>query len=310
LLARYQTNFSDHFEHLLMTRTEGNALFLAEILKNMEEKGQIVETGRRPVSTGWQLTTAIDHLTDLPDKVEAVIRERVNRLEKALREILKYASVEGDEFISQVIAKVRYIAEDALLDDLNDKLLKIHQLIYEQGGKSLSNGSRIYEFVFRHNLIREYVYANLPASKRERIHAQIGECLERLYAPNPEEIATELAVHFFQGHVQDKAVYYCLKAAQAANTRYGAAEAVRFAKMELAALEERPTAQDYTENKVRLLLALARAEEIGGDPQEEKDHIQAGIVYLEDNLTLLESVPEELRAEIYFQLGKLVVATL
>ena len=59
-----------------------------------------------------------------------------------------------------------------------------------------------------------------------------------LYEPNPNQIAGTLAVHFRMGYVLTKAVSYSLKAAQDANARYGAAEAIRFAKVGIEALEE------------------------------------------------------------------------
>ena len=306
LASRYQTNFSDRFERLLADRTEGNALFLTELLKNMEEKGEIVQDGG-----AWSLTAQISELADLPEKVEQTIKERVDRVtqfSKTLAEILECASVEGDDFIAQVIAKVKERDDMQLLEELTEQLMAAHQLIYERGGKSLANGSRIHEFAFKHNLIREYVYHHLPKTKRELLHVKIGDCLERLYAPNADEIAAQLAAHFYHGYVPEKAVGYGLKAAQDANARYGAAEAARFAKMGLEALETRKAVlspNEYAETKVRLLLELAKAEENGGDPQEQKDHIQAGITYLEDNLALLDGLEKKLQAAIYFQIGKL-----
>ena len=318
LTSRYQTNFSDRFERLLTDRTEGNALFLTELLKNMEEKGEIQphpqplsDAARGEGGGAWRLTAQISDLADLPERVEQTIKERVDRVtqfSKTLAEILECASVEGDDFIAQVIAKVKERDDMQLLEDLTEQLMTAHQLIYERGGKSLANGSRIHEFAFKHNLIREYVYQRLPKTKRELLHVKIGDCLERLYAPNADEIAAQLAVHFYHGYVPEKAVVYGLKAAQDANARYGAAEAVRFAKMGLEALETRKAAlppNEYAETKVRLLLELAKAEENGGDPQEEKDHIQAGIDYLEENLALANNVSEIIQAEIFTQLGKL-----
>ena len=309
LASRYQTNFSDRFERLLVDRTEGNALFLTELLKNMEEKGEIVQDGG-----AWRLTAQIAGLADLPERVEQTIKERVDRVaqfSKTLAEILECASVEGDDFIAQVIAKVKERDDMQLLEELTAQLMTAHQLIYERGGKSLANGSRIHEFAFKHNLIREYVYQHLPKTKRELLHVKIGDCLERLYAPNADEIAAQLAVHFYHGYVPEKAVSYGLKAAQDANARYGAAEAVRFAKMGLEALEERAKTlppNEYAETKVRLLLELAEAEENGGDPQEQKDHIQAGIDLLEQNIFLLQNLSENIQAAVYVRLGSLCQA--
>ncbi|GAK56435.1 hypothetical protein B2_20216 [Candidatus Vecturithrix granuli] len=315
LMAKYQTNFSDRFEALLADRTEGNALFLTEILKNMEEKGEIIsnlsdtsDMSDTSDSKNWQLTREMTHIDELPEAVENAIKERIGRLEKHLREILDYASVEGDEFIAQVIAKVRQLEEWQLIDDLTEKLQNIHQLIYERGGTSLPNGDRVHGFVFKHNLIREYVYAQLPQTKKELLHAKIGECLEQLYEPETNAIAAELAIHFTQAHVPDKAVQYCLHAAQDANARYGAAEAVNFAKMGLEALEVRAKTlpqSEYAETKIRMLLELAKAERFGGERHKEKNHILTGIVSLEAHFHLLQHTSEMLQADFYLELARL-----
>lgn len=383
LTAHYSTNFSNQFEQLLVERTEGNPLFLSEILKNLEEKGQISPLpipsdlpSRDGKETQWQLTATIERLEDLPEKVEYAIKERVDRLGESLREVLDYASAEGEDFIAQVIAKVRKIDEVQFIDELIEELVKFHQLVWARGGKSLPSGGRIHEYAFKHNLIRRYVYDQLSEPKRERIHAKLGECLELLYKPasfklteqsfkklqdehipkdvlatlepleneefldeeefldvlekhigeehtlryetailkhayepNADEIALQLAVHFYQGHIPDKAVHYCLKAAEDANRHYGASEAVRFINMGLEALEEQAktiSQEKYSEDKLKLLLELAKAEEFGGEQQEEEDHIQMGIAYLEEHLHLLDGVSDEyLRAEIYAQLGRL-----
>lgn len=201
LLARYGTHFSDAFARILTDRTEGNPLFLSELLKNLEEQGRITPG---PASTPWQLTAAINTTNNLPETIENVISDRLNRLETALRQILDYACVEGDEFIAQVIARVRQLDEWQLIEDLTDKLLKLHQLIYERGGKSLPDGQYVDEFAFTHNLIRTHIYAQLPNAKKRRLHAQIGTCLEELYAPNPENLAAELAGHFACAQIAEK----------------------------------------------------------------------------------------------------------
>ncbi len=305
LLTKYRTNFSEQFEQLLTERTEGNALFLTEILQNFEEKGQIelVSDKRRVL-----FVASIERLEDLPEKVENAISERVERLETTLRGILDYASVEGDDFIAQVIAQVRQIQERTLINDLTKKLIKTYQLIIERGGKSLPNGNRIHEFSFKHNLIREYLYEQLSKTDRELIHAEIGECLEKVYEPNADVIASKLAIHFYHAHVLEKAGHYCLKAAQDANKKYGVSETVRFCHMGLESLERQTnilSQEEYAEKKMQLLLELAKAEKLGGNQQEKKDHIQAGISYLENHTSLFHAIPEELRAEIYAQLGEL-----
>ncbi len=58
--------------------------------------------------------------------MEAVIEERIGRLEEELRDILSVASVEGEEFTAQVIARVQAINERQLLRKLARELEKRH----------------------------------------------------------------------------------------------------------------------------------------------------------------------------------------
>lgn len=177
LMTKYQTHFSDDFERFLADRTEGNALFLSEMLKNMEENGQIA-TDPAAAAPAWRLSRHVARIEDLPERIESVLNERINRLEHSLRDILDCASVEGDEFTAQVLMKVRQLDEWELIDELTEKLMHIHQLITEGREKALPGGEYVDEFVFKHNLIREHVYAQLPRAKKRRIHANISECLE------------------------------------------------------------------------------------------------------------------------------------
>lgn len=67
----------------------------------MQERGDLVqdEEGRwvEGPALGWET---------LPARVEAVIQQRVGRLGEGLRDILTVASMEGERFTAQVVARV------------------------------------------------------------------------------------------------------------------------------------------------------------------------------------------------------------
>ena len=64
------------------------------------------------------------------------------------------------------------------------------------------------EFAFRHALTREAVYASLLLRERQALHRLIGETMEQLWgAADPAHVA-ELAYHFDQAAVWDKAIEY------------------------------------------------------------------------------------------------------
>ena len=52
------------------------------------------------------------------------------------------------------------------------------------------------DYQFTHALIQETYIRELSAARRVRMHARIAEALEKLYAEDADEHATELAPHF------------------------------------------------------------------------------------------------------------------
>jgi predicted ATPase/lipopolysaccharide biosynthesis regulator YciM len=304
LYAKYKTNFSENFEKVLADRTEGNALFLSEILKNLEEKGEIVY-GQDGMP---RLNSAIKKKEDLPGKIQNVLDERLHRLQDYLRDILNFASVEGDHFTAQVISKVKDIDEWTLIDDLTEGLMRVHQLITEEGDRCLSNGKYIDEFSFKHNLVRDYVYSQLPSPKKRRIHQKIGECLECLYDPNSKDISSKLTMHFYHAHQLEKTIFYALEAAIEANNRYRASEAIMFCRIGTDILDRKPAKiqpEEQNELKIKFLIELAKAEGLGGDPKDKTDHVTAGISYLQDIKALSKGISPDIQAQVFAQIGKL-----
>ncbi len=311
LLAKYATHFSQQFEQFLVEISEGNALFLIETLLDFEEKGRIKKViSEKTANSGigrdeeWELPTEFECIKNFPENIGDIINRRLTRQEEPHRQILNYACVQGNNFIPEVIPDF----EQEELHELLSKFMKPHPFIQEQEARPLSNGKQVHTWSFRHSLIRECLYQQLPLQTRTRLHAEIGRGLERLYEPNSDEIALDLARHFYHGGVSKKAVHYCLKTAEDANKRLGTPEAVRFGLMGLHVLEEKPeefSRKEYASVKWRLLLELAKAEGLGGDKLAGKDHIRKGIAYLDDHLPVLHVDKDELYAEIYTQLGKL-----
>lgn len=71
------------------------------------------------------------------------------------------------------------------------------------------------------------------------------------------------------------------------------------------AASERLTSSVSAELKIRLLIELAKAEQCGGEPQENTDHIQAGIDALQTHLAEIATLAPAIQAECYQLLGEL-----
>ncbi len=87
---------------------------------------------------------------------------------------------------------------------------------------------------FSHSLIQEALARELSTNRRARLHAQIAEALEHLYAGDADDHAAELAHHFYEAGIgagAGKLVQYSVLAGEQALTSFAWEEAgVHFAR--------------------------------------------------------------------------------
>jgi predicted ATPase len=135
LLDTNPNRLREAFRQALFRHTDGHPLFTVELLRDMRERGDLLQdSGGRWVEAP---TVAWD---TMPARAEGVIERRIGRLEEALREALTVASVEGEDFTAQVVARVQEIRERQLLHELSQVLEKRHRLV--RAGKAAPPGAR------------------------------------------------------------------------------------------------------------------------------------------------------------------------
>jgi predicted ATPase len=208
------------FREQLFTHTDGHALFTVELLRNLQERGNLVKDHEGD----WIQGTALDWDT-LPPRLEGVIGERIARLPGSLREILNVSSVMGYEFIAQVIARVQKVPELDLARDLSRELEKRYLLVFEQSEIKLGN-QFFSVYRFSHALTQQYLYDELGAGERRLLHEQIAETLETLSADHADQFALQLARHFDKAGNTEKAIHYWSLAGDSAFQAYAQTEAV------------------------------------------------------------------------------------
>jgi adenylate cyclase len=224
----------ESFRTALFHRTAGHPLFTVELLRSMQERGDLV---RDEADGAWIQGPGLDWQT-LPARVEAVIEARIDYLQPRLRRIVSVASVEGEQFTAEVLAAVQGAAVDPLLQDLQ-KLETLHRLVREQGEVQVGS-RRAAAYRFGHILIQEYLYQHFSQAERRRLHGQVAAALEHLYGENQGEIAVRLAHHFLRAGDEGPAFHYTDLAAERAARRYAHEEAITLytQALELAARAE------------------------------------------------------------------------
>jgi predicted ATPase/DNA-binding SARP family transcriptional activator len=194
------------FRDALYRQTRGHPLFTIELLRAMEARGDLVHDDERR----WVKSPSLDW-GKLPAKVEGVIEERTGKLDEALHEMLTVASVEGETFTAEVIAQVLAIDELETVRRLSRDLEKKHRIVIAQGTRWLGQ-QRISIYRFRHNLFQKHLYNRLNSVERSYLHETVGKTLEALYGEQRNEIAIQLAHHFSQAGIAEKAIDYLQEA--------------------------------------------------------------------------------------------------
>ena len=284
----------DDFITNLYHHTGGHPLFTVELLRNMQERGDLVkdEAGRwiESESLNWE---------NLPTRVEGVIEERIGRLEDALKQTLTIGSVQGEDFTAEVVAPVQQAKAGGLIRKLSGELERQHRLVRAEGTRRLDpGGQRLSLFRFQHNLFRTYLYNEMSEAERAYLHEDVGSALEALFGDQVDEIAVQLALHFEKAGLDEKARHYLQKAGEQAAARYANEEAIEYLSR---ALER--TADNNVAKKYELLLLREMVCNRKGVRELQKSD-------LEELLRLVIAKNDDLEAaEIYFRKAQFAKAT-
>jgi transcriptional regulator with XRE-family HTH domain len=263
LLDREPNQLDHSFREALFRRTGGHPLFTIELLRALQEQGDLVqnENGR------WLAISSFSWDT-LPARVEAVIAQRIGRLNEELRQILAVASVEGERFTAQVVAQVLHMEERPLLRALSQELANRHHLLRQQD--EIEAGDHfLTHYQFRHALFQQYFYHNLSLGERRLLHGDVAQALETVYGEQQELITVQLAHHYRYAGQRQKAIAHSQQAATRAASMYAFDQAIEYVKTALALM--RPGEQEE--------MRLALLEQLGDLHVSLGEHAQAVTAY-------------------------------
>jgi predicted ATPase len=210
------------FREAMHRRTKGHPLFTIELLRALQDQGDL----RMDDAGAWSAVTDLDWGI-LPARVEAVIARRIGTLPQELRQILDIASVEGDIFSVEVIAQVHGTEVRPLLQQLSREVDQRHRLVREQGEWRLGAHS-ITRYQFRHNLFQQYLYSQLSSAERRTLHGEIAAVLERIAGDDLEPLTVSLAQHYLAAGDAARTVPYLCRAGDDAIRRVALEEAIQF----------------------------------------------------------------------------------
>ncbi|MCH8108013.1 MAG: protein kinase [Chloroflexi bacterium] len=233
------------------TQTEGNPLFVTEVVRLLVQEGEVGATHAAPLRDSDTWTVRI------PEGVREVIGRRLDRLTERCNETLTVASVIGREFsLDQLKPIVEDVTEDRLLEVLEEALsARVIEELPQAVGR----------YQFTHALIQETLSEELSTTRRVRLHGRIAEALEALYGDDAEAHAAELAHHFAEAQTStgpDKLVRYSLMAGERALASHAYEDALAHFERGLVGrgITLSGTEAAFDEQAADLLFGLARAQ--------------------------------------------------
>ena len=195
----------------LTEQTEGNTFFIIEVMRALAE-----EAGSLDAIRDGKLPQAV-----LTGGMRAVLRRRIDRIAAPAQALLTLAAIAGRQLDLNLLRTLTQDAEQWLHDCAAAGVLEVHDQRWR----------------FAHDKLREQLLSELTSTQRAELHCRIGTALEQAY-PGLGAPTAELAFHFEQGGVLDKAARYAALAGEQALNRGALSEAAALLSRAIALQEQ------------------------------------------------------------------------
>src|SRR5712692_5425070 len=204
------------FYYSIQSRAEGNPFFVEEIVRMLIDQGVLVKqdgcwrpSEQNEAALGELASPATppeDTLIDqhyvlplprLPDTVQGVLAARIDLLSQIEKQVLQYAAIIGRTFwLEGIVELVTDLDTHTVLKTLDVLIQRDFIIETEKQARIPVEHDRV--FSFKHVLIRDVVYNNIPRIRRSQKHAQLALWLENTTADNTEAFAELIAYHYQQ----------------------------------------------------------------------------------------------------------------
>ncbi|MET4607572.1 class 3 adenylate cyclase/predicted ATPase [Bradyrhizobium sp. JR4.1] len=228
----------------IVTKTDGNPLFVEELTKAVIEAGILVEYQDR-----YQLRGPLPPFA-IPETLHDSLMARLDRLH-SVKEIAQIGATIGREFSYSLMLAVVAREDPWLQHSLAE--LEEAGLIFRQG--ELPDAM----YSFKHALVRDAAYQSLLKRRRRQLHAQIARALENGFKDAVVNDPEILAHHFTEAGMLEQATDYWLKAGKRALGRSSNAEAVKHLTRGMELTQQLPSSPQRDRKELDFYLALGPA---------------------------------------------------
>jgi ABC-type oligopeptide transport system substrate-binding subunit len=204
LEAMFRREITQEFLEGIQHETEGNPFFVEEVCRSLVTQGRLyLEAGR------WERGKTMAEL-GIPQTLRAAILSRFARLTPETRDTLRRAAIIGQEFEVEVLTLTSDLTPEELDACLEEA--ETAQFVHP-----LPEGARA-RWTFAHALMPQALVGELPSIRSERLHARVGDAIERAHADRLDQVYSVLGWHFAHAGQASKAADYLLRAGDAAQS--------------------------------------------------------------------------------------------
>jgi predicted ATPase/predicted Ser/Thr protein kinase len=246
--------FPAGFSSLIHSQTEGNPLFMVDLLRYLHDRSVLVEA---PEGGRWTLTQSMrDVAIGLPESVRSVIQRKIERLDDQNRRLLAGACIQGYEFDSAVIATALQM-DAAEVEERLDVLDRIHGLVRQLREDAFPDGTPSVRYQFVHVLYQNALYDSIRPTRRAALSSAVALALVNLYGDKSTTVASHLAFLFEAARAPSRAIDFYLAASRQAARVSANQEAVKLARRGLELIKELRDGAERLQKELPLLVLLA-----------------------------------------------------
>ncbi len=265
--------FPTELAAVLHARTEGNPLFLTDLVRDMRARGTLVSG-----EEGWHLARPVPEVeAEWPESVRSMVERAIARVSEEEAKVLTAGSVQGAEFDSATLA--RSLALDAAeVEERLDRAGRTRGLVRRLGEARLPSGEATTRYAFVHVLYQNAFYATLSRGRRAALSGRVADALRVTHAEQSSRLAQQLGLLYAAADRAAEASSEFHLAAEQALAVGAAKEAVRLTKRALDCLELLPPGaeRDRRELALRITLGVPLAATTGyANPEVEQTYGRA-----------------------------------
>ncbi len=240
-----QADLPPEFEREIYDKTQGNPLFVEELLNSLIDSGVLAvrEEG------GYQIVGDLAQVR-VPDTLQDLLMARIDRLDPSSRDLLQVASVIDRRFAYDILRGIYpYRMAELEMRERLEATIQVDLTRLDQPEPELA-------YLFKHAMTYEVAYNSLPFARRRELHDRVGDFLEMVHLDHLEQYYAVLARHFSQSERWDKTLVYALAAGARAQELYANEEALSYYQQAERCLKKLPL-ETYWINALRLYLNRA-----------------------------------------------------